>query len=495
MRLLMGIDIGTSSVKVLVMDHHGERVAFAQREYSFDIPRAGYAEQRPGVWWEHTVSAVREALGSGVFAPDIQAIGLSGQMHSLVVLDKRGEPLRPAILWCDQRTRAEVEEIVTKAGDVFAKITHNPVMTGSQIASTLWLKKHEPETYERTAAILTPKDYLRYRLTGEVGSEVTDASATLAFDVEKMQWSRELQTRLDLDGSKYPEVRGVFDIAGTVTGSAAAETGLSEGTKVIFGGADQVMQSLGNGIIDEGVISCTIGTGGQLSGFLRSPLYDRKLRVHTFCNAFEQSWYLMGATLSAGLSLKWLRDKVMEGMDYASMSDAAATAPAGSGGLLFLPYLGGERSPHMDPYAKAVWHGLTLGHDRSHMIRSVMEGVVFSLKDSLEVMRDLGVRPDRIIASGGGARSDVWMSIQADIFDRAVCRSDIREQACAGAAMAAGCAVGVYKDMREACAEVIRWSDAIVEPDRRRVLLYRELYEVYKEIYVNNRSTLRRCFI
>lgn len=495
MAYLLGIDLGTSSVKSVLMDQEGTLLAIRQQEYTFDIPREGWAEQDPEVWWQATAKTVREALQQAEIVPsEIVGVGFSGQMHGLVPLDKNGKPIRKAIIWCDQRSVAQVERIRQIIGvKRLGEITHNQIATGFQTASLLWMKEHEPKLYEKTAVVVLPKDYLKYKLTGKLSTDVTDAASTLAFDVCQRKWSTELIQDLGLNPQLYPPVFLPEELGGLVTKDAANQTGLLEGTKVFHGGADQVMQAIGNGIIAPGQVSVTIGTGGQVFAPLTSPLYDPQLRSHTFHNFSRNSWFFMGATLSAGLSLRWLRDTVLGGMSYQEMDKLVSNVERGSEGLIYLPYLSGERTPHMDPYARGMFFGLTLHHSRAHMMRAVMEGVVFSLRDCLELFYQMGQNCEKVIASGGGARSGPWLQMQADILNREIYTSKMLEQAGVGAAISAGVGAGVYESYRQACDKVIQWNQVPCTPDPQGVAQYQEYYQLFKELYQVNKPYMERC--
>ncbi|MBP1994233.1 xylulokinase [Paenibacillus eucommiae] len=382
-------------------------------------------------------------------------------MHGMVLIDHNHEVIRPAIIWSDQRTVSEVEEVYRLLGkDRLGEITLNPISTGFQTASLLWIKNNERGYYERIFKVLSPKDYIRMQLTGTIGTEITDASATLAFDTTNRQWSELLLSRVGLDSAMYPEVSNPFDIAGEITSEASQETGLAPGTPVAFGGGDQSMQAVGNGIVQPGQVSLTIGTGGQVFSVIEKPYYDPQLRTHTFCNAIPGTWNIMGASLSAG--------------------------------LVFLPYLSGERTPHMDPSARGTFLGLALKHDKAHLLRSVMEGVVFALKDSAAIFQELGIHMDMFIASGGGARSQVWMQIQADIMNREIYKSDQSEQACLGAAIMAGVGVKRYTSVFEACSVLIKFNDQPVTPIAENVRIYEEVYGIYRDAYQQNKELFQR---
>lgn len=490
----MGIDLGTSSVKTIIIDTDGNIKAVAQKEYGINIPREGYAEQQPEVWWESTVNTIRNALtSSGIEKSQLKGIGLSGQMHGMVLIDKNLDVIRPAIIWCDQRSKSEVLEIYEKIGkEELGRLTLNPVAAGFQVSSLLWVKKNEPENYKRTHKVLLPKDYIRLRLTGEIGTDITDASSTLAFNTSARKWSKKIIEALGLDLDKYPFCKNPFDIAGIVTREVSGETGLAPGIPVAFGGGDQPMQAVGNGIVSPGIVSSTIGTGGQIFTPIDKPLYDKELRTHTFCNAVPGTWNIMGASLCAGLSLKWLKENILQETDFNSMGRKAEMIPAGSEGLIFLPYLTGERTPHMDPHARGVFFGLTLKHTRAHMIRAVMEGVVFSLRDSMEIFRSLGVKMDKIIASGGGARSRLWLQIQADVFGKEVYKTNSVEQACMGAAIMAGVGTGIYPSIDEACRQLISYDSEPVLPDKEKMKTYNYYYSIFKELYFNNKNSFKK---
>lgn len=495
MSYLMGIDLGTSSVKTIVMRHNGQQMALSQCDYSFSTPRPGWAEQDPESWWGATTKTIQEALTlAGILPSELAGIGFSGQMHGLVPLDSNCRPLRPAILWCDQRTVDEVRQIERKIGlHRLGELTCNRISTGFQTATLLWLKKHEPSTYEQITTVLTPKDYIRFRLTGELSTDVTDAAGTLAFDVRCGSWSWALLSELGLRTDYYPSVHLPHSPAGQVLQSAAACTGLKSGTAVYHGGADQVMQAIGNGIVLPGQVSATIGTGGQIFAPLDRPWYDQKLRTHTFNHFDGQSWYLMGASLCAGLALRWLRNQVLGGQSYRELDRMAASVPAGSDGLFFLPYLAGERTPHMDAEARAMFAGLTLRHGQAHLVRATMEGVAYTMCDGLDILRDSGQAVRQIIASGGGAQSPLWMQILSDVFQVEIKLSKMAEQAAVGAAMTAGVGCGLYPDYQTAFQEVVRWHDGMYVPDEKRANGYAQGHQIFQELFQANQQLLHAC--
>ncbi|SFS67402.1 xylulokinase [Paenibacillus sp. BC26] len=490
MSFLMGIDIGTSSVKSMVMEHSGKILGFAQIEYDINIPISGYAEQNPDEWWELVKKTSAQALNkAGISGRALEGIGFSGQMHGLVVLDKDAQVLRPSIIWCDQRTiaqKATLESMVTmeQLGDMI----QNPVSTGFMILSLMWIKENEPDIYNRIDRVMLPKDYVRYRLTGEIGTDTTDASGTSLFDTASLHWSESLLAIAGMESRMLPPVGKPWEIAGCVTREAESESCFIAGTPVVYGGADQAMQAVGNGIINSGDISVTIGTGGQLFTTIDQPVYDKRLRTHTYVHAIPDRWYLLGATMSAGLSLKWLASQVLKSKDYKALDLKAREIAAGSEGLLFLPYLTGDRTPHMDPQASGMFFGLTLDHHEAHLIRAVLEGVCYSLRDGVEIIRSLGVDLRRIIISGGGAKSQLWSQILADILNRDVYVSTVEEQACVGASIMAGVGVSRFDSVEQACKTVVRLHEHPVQPNLGNQAVYDRNYAVYRKLYEQNRE-------
>jgi xylulokinase len=489
MAYLLGIDLGTSSIKALLIDSAGKEIALAQQGYSIHIPHEGYAEQSPEVWWKAAVKVISEVLAiSRIRSRDIKCIGLSGQMHGMVLLDKNNNLIRPAIIWCDQRSKTQVEEVYEKIGkEQLGMLTLNSLATGFQTASLLWIKKNEPENYKNIYKVILPKDYIRLKLTGEIATDITDASSTLAFDTTNHKWCKKIINILDLDIENYPKTGHPTDIAGIVTTEASRETGLLAGTPVALGGGDQPMQAVGNGIVNPGTVSVTIGTGGQVFTPINEPAYDPLLRTHTFCNAVPGSWNIMGATLSAGLSLNWLNENVINAKNFSELSKEAERVPICCEGLLYLPYLTGERTPHMDPFARGSFFGLTLKHNRSHLVRAVMEGVTFSLRNSIDIFEALNITMDKIIASGGGAKSRLWLQIQADIFNKEVYTTNTSEQAALGAAITAGVGINLYPSIQEACQNIVQLSEAVVCPIDENVKVYKYYYDIFNELYNINK--------
>ncbi len=484
---LIGIDIGTSSAKAVVIDPSGRLLGWAGQEYPILTPRPGWAEQDPGEWLRAALACVRLAVQkAGVDPRGVAGIGLTGQMHSLVCLDERGEPLRPAILWADQRSADQVKALTARLGrEHLAEWTGNPLAAGFMLASWCWLQENEPQTAARARWLMLPKDYVRFRLTGVMGSEPSDASSTSLFDPHQVQWSAPVLEAVGLraEGSatppanppvcSLPRIFPSASVAGGLLPEMAERCGLPAGVPVVHGGSDVTCQALAQGIREPGTVSCTIGTGGQLFAPLQTPRHDPDLRLHLFCHCLPDTWHQEAAILSAGLALRWLRDQVFPGQDYAALAGSAAGVEAGLDGLFFLPYLAGERTPYMDPTLQAAFLGLGLRHGQAHMVRAVMEGVVFALRQGLELMESLGTPVERLVASGGGTRHPLWLSLQADIFNRPIWVSNAEEATARGAAMLAGLGVGLPVDPPAEIAPPA----ALPNPERAR--RYAEAYEKY----------------
>jgi xylulokinase len=483
---LLGIDIGTSGLKCVLVDGDGQVLDHAFRAYAPSTPRPGWAEQDPEIWVEAALSAVSEVVArAGVSRASIAGLGFSGQMHSTVCLDKAGRRLRPAILWLDHRSVAQVAALREQIGTPqLAEWIGNPIMPGFMLASVLWLKESEPATWDRLAHVLLPKDYVRFRLTGELGAEYSDASSTGLLNVRQRAWCSELLRAAEIPAEILPPLYESTDPIGQLTPRMADALNLSSGLPVVCGAGDQEAQAIGNGLIRSGLVSCTIGTGGQLFTPIDRYQFDPQLRLHTFCHAVPGQWHWEAATLAAGLSLRWLRDEVLAGRyTYQEMADAAATVEPGAEGLVYLPYLAGERTPHMDPAAKGVFCGLTLRHGWKHLTRAVMEGVVFSLRDGLELMQALGLSIERVVASGGGTQHRLWLQLQADILGAEVVRTETQEAAALGAALIAGIGVGLYSDFSAACAAAVRYSGEVYRPHPASEARYREQAEIFRGLY------------
>lgn len=493
MACILGIDLGTSSVKSMLLDEEKGVVKTAAKSYTVEIPKAGYAEQMPQMWWEsvkETLFALKaecpDAFG------DIRAIGFSGQMHGLVLTDMDGNVLRPAILWLDQRSEETADRIQKVLGmDRMGRIFHNRVFPGFAFPSLLWVRDQEPEIFAKIYKILMPKDYIRYRMTGTFGTDASDASSACILNTGKRKWAFDVIGEFGLPEDIFPDVHEADETAGTVTAACARETGLTEGIPVIYGCGDQPAQSIGNGAVSEGLIISNIGTGGQISAYCSRDVYDPGLRLHTFCHALDKAYTIFGATLCSGMSLNWLKDRILGAGNFQELSSQAEEISPGSQGVIYLPYLSGERTPHMNANAKGMFFGLQLQHDRRHLIRSVMEGVTFSLKDSLDIFGKMGLRSDRIIASGGGAASPVWLQIQADILEREICVCGVKEQACLGACILAGAGVGMWRDVQEGAERFVSFGTGTYEPRAKYQGLYREMHHMYQELYLNNCRLMR----
>jgi xylulokinase len=501
---LLGIDIGTSGTKTLLIDSRGRRLASATATYPCYAPRPAWSEQDPEDWWLAAARTIRQVLRqAGVRASDVSGIGLSGQMHGSVLMDKAGRVLRRAILWNDQRTGQECDEITRAAGGraKLIGLVANPALTGFTAPKILWVRRHQPRLFDRTATILLPKDYVRYRLTGERATEVSDASGTLLLDVARRCWSKELLRRLDLDPGLLPAVYESTEVSGRLSAAAAAATGLAAGTPVVGGGGDQAAGAVGSGIVRPGVISATVGTSGVVFAHADKVQIDPLGRVHTFCHAVPGAWHIMGVVLAAGGSLQWFRDTLCQDLvaearrrkidPYELITALAAKTPPGSDGLYFLPYLTGERTPHADPCARAAWVGLSNMHTRGHMARAVIEGATYAMRDSLAIIRELKVPAREVRLSGGGARSRFWQALQADVYGLPVWTLSIEEGPAYGAALLAGVGTGAWATVPEACDATIRRLRQ-TRPDRRRARLYDALYPEYGQLYRSLRDDFRR---
>lgn len=480
----LGIDVGTGGTRAILIDGAGQIVASETIEHiPFASPQTGWAEQDPDDWWRASVAAIRAVLSHDNIPHDsIAAIGLSGQMHGAVLLDADDKLLRPSIIWCDQRSEAQCQQLTEQIGaSRLIELTCNPALTGFTLPKILWVKDNEPEHWRRMRSVLLPKDYIRLRLTGDKAIDVADASGTLLLDVSARQWSREMLDAAGINDSVLPRLFESPEITGTVSQAAAELTGLRAGTPVVAGAGDQAAGAVGMGIVKPGSVSATIGTSGVVFAATNNPALDPKGRVHTFCHAIPNRWHVMGVTQGAGLSLRWFRDQF--GLaSYDQLTAEAADVPAGANNLLWAPYLMGERTPHLDPNARAALVGLTASHTRAHVVRAILEGVAFSLRDSLEIFRDMNVPVESIRLGGGGARSKLWRQIQADVYAHAVDIVQAEEGAAYGAALLAGVGGGLWQSVDHACADVVRVVDRI-EPDATAVKVLEPLYRSYRELY------------
>lgn len=503
MKYLLGIDLGTSGTKTVLFGQDGHAVCSATVEYPMAQPQNGWAEEDPRDWWNAAVETLRKVIGeSGVNPEDIAGIGISGQMHSLVMLDESGDVLRPAILWCDQRTAAECDEITRRVGaERLIEITANPALTGFTAGKILWVRNHEPEVYAKCRHILLPKDYLRYKLTGAFATEVSDASGMQLLDVPNRCWSAEVLEKLEIDPALLGKVYESPEITGYVTAEAAALTGLSTKTSVVGGAGDNAAAAVGTGVVADGRAFTTIGTSGVVFAHTNSLSIDPKGRVHTFCCAVPGAWHVMGVTLAAGFSLKWFRDTFCQaetdtaagmGVDpYELMNAEIEKSPIGANRLYYLPYLMGERTPHLDPDCRGVFFGLSGVHQKRDLMRAVMEGVTYSLNDCMNILRGMGVRPERMLACGGGGRSAVWRQMLADVFDCPVCVAQSGEGPALGVAILAGVGAGLYPSVQEACDQMIHVSEE-QSPVAGHVKAYAKGYELYRSLYPCLKDAYRR---
>ena len=494
MTYYLGLDVGTSGVKALLITEAGRAVASDTQEYPLSTPQPQWAEQDPDDWWRRTVKATQNVLAkAGIRGEEIAGIGLSGQMHGSVFLDKENRVLRPALLWCDQRTQAECDWITAQVGqENLVAYLSNPVLTGFTAPKIVWLRNHEREIYDQVVKVLLPKDYIRFKLTGVHATEVSDASGTALFDVRNRRWSREVLDAAEIPFSLMPECAESVEITGHVHAEAAALTGLAAGTPVAGGGGDNAAGAVGSGVVETGLVSSTVGTSGVVFAYSDTPATDPKLRVHTFCHAVPGNWHTMGVSLSAGGSLRWLADtffqpegvvsRTIGGDRYALMADGAAQVPAGSEGLIFLPYLTGERTPYPDADARGVFFGMTLRHKREHFTRAVMEGVAYALNDSLQIFGELGIPITQVRAGGGGAKSAVWRQIQADVTGHSHVTLAVDEGPAFGAALIAAVGTGAYASIADACAATVQMA-SVTEPNAEAHAKYAEYYRVYQALY------------
>jgi xylulokinase len=481
----MGIDVGTGGTRALVVDDRGRiRAGFTAPHEDMRMERPLWAEQRPEDWWDATVQAVRGALAQArISGRDVRGVGLSGQMHGLVILDADRNVIRPSLIWCDQRSQQQVDYINRTVGRAnILTYTANPVLTGFTLPKLLWVRDNEPQLYERVRHMLLPKDYVRFRLTGEFATDVSDASGTALFDVVNRRWSSSMIDALALDPAILPKCYESVEVTGAISASVTGLTGLLAGTPVVGGGGDQASSAVGNGIVEAGVVSCTLGTSGVVFAHMEQVSYDLSGRVHTFCHAVPGKWHVMGVTQGAGLSLQWFRNQVARGLDYDAITAEAAKAPAGAQGLFWLPYLMGERTPHLDAAARGGWIGLTASHTRADLARAVIEGVSYSQKDCLDIIEQLGVTVNSVRVSGGGGRSPFWRQVLADVLEKPVVTLETQEGSAYGAALMALAGTGAYASVPEVCRATVR-ETATISPRPESSAFYREGHAVYRAIY------------
>ena len=494
MSYFLGIDLGTSSLKTMLIDECGDECETASESLQISSPHQGWSEQDPEQWWNACVRTIRKVLSkTGVSPDEIKALSFSGQMHGLVMLDREGKLIRPAILHNDARSGGEVRKMQRELGkERIQEWMMNPVYSGFLLVSLLWVRDHEPENFSRLDKVMLPKDYLKFKLCGEVTSDYSDASATLAYDIKGWEWSRTVLDYFGLRESIFPPCYGTHEAIGHVSRQAADETGVSSKTLVVSGGGDQIMQGIGNGVIHPGDSSVNIGTAGQVSFRSDRPILNPELSTNTFCGYQKGSWITMGAIMNAGVCLKWW-DHLFGNVNYRELDEMVTGIAPGSRGIIFLPYLNGERTPHMNPDISGGFVGLNLSTGRAEMTRSVMEGVTYALYQCTEICRTLGLPVSgAIVASGGGARSIPWRHIIADVFGTAVKVSTTEEQACLGAAIAAGTGAGVYKSIDEGVGQLVHYQDDLIVPNMDNHKIYQEYYRLFKDFYKESKKQINQ---
>ncbi|HEX3969599.1 MAG TPA: xylulokinase [Edaphobacter sp.] len=487
--MVLGVDVGTGGTRAVLIDRSGGVVAtFASEHAAVKSQHIGWAEQDPEDWWRAAREAIAGAMAaSELTGAEIEAVGLTGQMHGCVMLDAAGKVLRPALIWCDQRTQPQCDWLTEKIGfERLIELTCNPALPNFTLTKLLWVREHQPEIFAKIAHVLCPKDYVRYRLTGEFAMDMQEASGTLLLDVAHRRWSAEVAEAAGIPMAWLPRLFEGPEICARISDAGAGATGLAAGTPVAAGAGDQGAGAVGMGILAPGSVSATIGTSGVVFAATDTPIKDRLGRLHTFCHAAPGRWHVMGVTNGAGLSLRYFRDTFSPGSSYEELIALAGGAPAGSDGLMWAPYLFGERTPHLDPEARAAFVGITASHTRGHFVRAVLEGVAFSLRDTLTLFRELGVPVKAIRLGGGGARGALWRQIQADVYGHPVELLEAEEGGAFGAALLAGTGIGVWPSVEAACAATVRVAETI-QPKDARVMdagyaRYRRIYPALKEI-------------
>ena len=490
MTYYIGIDTSTTATKALLMNEVGQVVGVASSQYDYQTPQPLWSEQDPALWWTATCASIRQLMAETDVPPSaIKGVGLTGQMHGLVLLDANGAVIRPAILWNDQRTQAECDQIRARLGtEQLIALTGNDALTGFTAPKILWIQNNEPAGFQRIAHILLPKDYVRYRLTGEFATDKAGAAGTLLFDLAQRDWSPAMLSALNIDPDWLPPTFEGPAITGTITTEAAKATGLIAGTPVVAGGGDQAANAVGTGAVVEGVVALSLGTSGVVFATTDAPVVEPAGRLHAFCHAVPDKWHLMGVMLSAAGSLRWYRDTLAPGQEFAELVAEAEGLPAGSDGLFFLPYLTGERTPHPDPLARGGFIGLTVRHTQPHLTRAVLEGVAFGLRDGLELMKPAGLTSiDQIRISGGGARSPLWRQILADVLGTELVTVNTTEGAAFGAALLAATGAGVFADVVEACGAVVQVTGRSTPTANQTI--YEQCYPLYRDLYPALRST------
>jgi xylulokinase len=490
--------VGTGGTRALVIDSQGRVLASATEEHApFASPEIGWAEQHPDDWWRACCVAVPKAISkAGLRGEEIGCVGFSGQMHGAVMLDEHGAVVRPALIWCDVRTGPQCDELNKRVGaERIIQLTCNPALANFTLTKLLWVREHEPENWKRVRSVMLPKDYVRFRMTGDRATDMADASGTLMLDVANRRWSSEMLQASEIDERLLPQLFESPAVCGKISADGAAATGLRPGTPVVAGAGDQAAGATGMGIVAPGAVSATIGTSGVVFAATDRPALHPEGRLHTFCHAIPGRWHVMGVTQAAGLSLRWFRDQFGAGRDdgrdpYERLSEEAATAPAGCQGLLWTPYLMGERTPHLDPNARAALVGLTASHTRAHVVRAILEGVAFSLRDSFTLFEEMKVSVTSIRLGGGGARSALWRQIQADVYGREVEIVEAEEGAAYGAAILAGVGAGLWPSVDDACATVVRVAERI-KPQSGVIPTMNASYAAYRRVYPATRNILQ----
>ena len=490
MRYFIGVDLGTSSVKSLLMDENGQTLGIASREYDIIKQNSSWAEQNINSLWEKTSETLSELAGKfNSLKNSIIAISFSGQMHGLIALDKNFIPVRNAIIWADQRSGQAINYIERTAPDYREKI-FNSISTGFLAASLVWLRENEPENFEKINYVMLPKDYIRFKICGEIGTEISDASGTGLFDVIKHEWAYDIIAKLNLDAKIFVPCKNSHDLAGKLNHECAQLTELPEGISIIYGGGDTLVQAIGNGL-RENILISNIGTASQLLCAINQPLHDKNFRTNTFCHAVPNQWLLMGANLTGGVALKWLK-KVLAIQDYETMTKLALESEPGAKDLLFLPYLNGERTPYNDPQARAIFFGLNMNHGQKEFIRATMEGVIFAQRETLEIFAGMGLKFSCVISSGGGAKSPAFREIIANVLKCKVITNKISEQSCIGAAILAAVGTGTFNNINEACESIIKFDDSVTLPDPEKMSLYDEIFARFRKIYPANKNLFPR---
>jgi xylulokinase len=493
----LGIDVGTGGTRAVVIDERGVVVSSAAKEHKpFASPQIGWAEQDPGDWWQACGGAVTSALKeAGLRGDQVACVGFSGQMHGAVLLDAQAQVVRPALIWCDVRTEKQAQELTSQIGaERLRQLTSNPALPNFTLTKCLWVRENEPENWERVRSLMLPKDYVRFRLTGERATDLADASGTLLLDVAHRRWSEEMLDYVHMDRSLLPSLYESPEICGQVSAEGASATGLARGTPVVAGAGDQAAGAIGIGVVSPGAVSATIGTSGVVLAATNLPALDPQGRVHTFCHGLPNCWLVMGVTQAAGLSLRWFRDQFATSNgqveSYEDLTAQAAKIPAGSDGLLWAPYLMGERTPYLDAAARGMLVGLTASHTRAHVVRAIMEGVAFSLRDTFTIFEQIGVPVRNVRLGGGGARSPLWRQIQADVYGHAVETLAAEEGAAYGAAILAGVGAKSWATVGDACAAVVQVAQTTA-PDVQNSLLMNRAYSSYRRLYPSMKAILK----